>query len=797
MIRHKTKRPPQYVYPVDEWRMVETAFYEKLLPPTETIFSLGNGYLGMRGNFEEGRPVHQNGTFVNGFHETWPIVYGEEAYGFAKTGQTIVNVPDGRVMKLYVDDEPLYLPTADLMSFERVLDMRNGTLERDLVWATPAGKVVRVRTTRLISFEHRHLAAICYEVTIVNATAPVLISSQIVDSVSSVAANGDPRKAKEFATSPLNPEQQFHHDRRIMLGFRTRHSGMTLGCGADHIVETECPFSYETTCNGTIGKVVFSFDAKPNKTIRIFKFLTYHSSRGAPVSELLDRSGRTLDRAVLHGFDDVLTSQRAFLDDFWYRSDVIAESDPDVTGEPPGTYQQAIRWNLYQICQASARAEGVGVPAKGLTGQAYEGHYFWDTEMYVLPFLIYTEPRVARNLLRFRHSMLDKARERARAVNLRGALFPWRTISGDEASAYYAAGTAQFHINADIMYAMRKYVHASGDLEFLFREGAEMLVETARMWEDIGFYSEKKGGKFCIHAVTGPDEYTTVVDNNTYTNLMARENLRFAAETVATLRAEHPEMYENLVHRTHLDPDEVVEWRRAAENMYVPYDEATGINPQDDDFLEHEPWDFKNTPPDKYPLLLHFHPLVIYRHQVIKQADIVLAMFLLGQDFSIEQKRRNFEYYDPLTTGDSSLSACIQSIMAAEIGATNPAIDYGRYAILMDLADVGENVSDGCHIASMGGTWMVFTYGFAGMRDHVGHPSFKPKLPSLFKRISFPIRLRSRELTITMDRDSKSVTYLMRKGRDLTISHYDERIPLVEGQPSTRDMPVVSTPRPA
>ncbi len=792
MIRHKTKRPPKYIYPADEWRMVETAFCESLLPQTETIFSLANGYLGMRGNFEEGRPVHQNGTFVNGYHETWPIIYGEEAYGFAKTGQTIVNVPDGRIMKLYVDDEPLYLPTADLLSFERVLDMRNGTLERDLVWSTPAGKVVRVRTIRLVSFEHRHLAAICYEVTVVNATAPVLISSQLVDSASAPINNGDPRKAKEFEISPLNPEQQFHENRRIMLGFRTRHSGMTLGCGADHIVETECSFSHETTCNGSTGKVVFSFDAKPNKTIRITKFLSYHSSRGAPVSELLDRTGRTLDRAVRHGFDDVLKSQRAFLDEFWRRSDVVAESDPEATGEPAGTYQQAIRWNLYQICQASARAEGVGVPAKGLTGQAYEGHYFWDTEMYVLPFLIYSEPRIARNLLRFRHSMLDKARERAKAVNLRGALFPWRTISGDEASAYYAAGTAQFHINADIMYAMRKYVHASGDLEFLYREGAEMLVETARMWEDIGFYSDKKDGKFCIHAVTGPDEYTTVVDNNTYTNLMARENLRFAAETVTELRVEHPEMYENLVHRTGLKREEVEAWRKAAENMYVPYDEPMGINPQDDDFLEHEPWDFKNTPPEKYPLLLHFHPLVIYRHQVIKQADIVLAMFLLGQDFSLEQKKRNFEYYDPLTTGDSSLSACIQSIMAAEIGATEQAIDYGRYAILMDLADVGENVSDGCHIASMGGTWMVFTYGFAGMRDYQGHPSFRPKLPSVFKRISFPLCLRSRRLTITMDRDSKSVTYLMVEGSDLTITHYEEKIDLAEGKPVTREIPVVS-----
>ena len=792
MIRHKTKRPPRYVYPVDKWRMVERAFYPKLLAQTETIFSVGNGYLGMRGNFEEGRPVHQSGTFINGFHETWPIVYGEEAYGFPKTGQTIVNVPDGRILKLYVDDEPLYLPTADLSTFERALDMRNGVLERDLVWETAAGKVVHVRSQRLVSFEHRHVAAICYEVTVVNAKAPVLVSSQLVNLPIAKRQNdsGDPRQAKGFAESPLVPQVHDHCNRRVILGYRTRRSGMTLACGIDHEIETACPMTYHTELNGEYGKVVFTVDAEPGKTIRIFKYLAYHSSRGAPVRELMDRTKRTLDRTTRHGFADLLETQRRFLDDFWRRSDVVVEEDPELMDEPAGTFQQAIRWNLFQILQATARAEGAGVPAKGLTGQTYDGNYFWDTEMYVLPFLIYTEPRIARNLLRFRHSMLNLARERAKELNSRGALFPWRTINGAEASAYYAAGTAQIHINADIMYALQKYVNATGDIDFLFVQGAEMLVETARMWVDYGFFNEKKG-KFCIHSVTGPDEYTTVVDNNTFTNLMARENLRYAARTVRTLKVEHPALYERLVHATRLEAGEADQWQRAADNMYVPYDEEAGIHPQDEDFQEHEIWDFANTPPEKYPLLLHHHPLVIYRHQVIKQADIVLAMFLLGNDFSNVQKKRNFEYYDALTTGDSSLSACIQSIVAAEIGQYQKALEYGRYAILMDLADVGENVSDGCHIASMGGTWMVFTYGLAGMRDYGGRLTFQPRLPRVFKKLSFPLRVRSQELVVTMDRDAAQVTYHVRRGRDLTIWHNDEEIGLTEGGTATRELIVV------
>ncbi len=792
MIRHKTKRPPQYVYPVDPWRMVERAFYEKLLPQTETIFSTGNGYLGMRGNFEEGRPAWQSGCFINGFHDTWTITYGEQAYGFAKTGQTIVGVPDGRILKLYVDDEPLYLPTADLLSFERALDMKNGILERSLVWETPSGKVVDVKATRLVSFEHRHLAAVCYEVTVVNAKAPVLVSSQLVNNGFETAGEGtDPRRAPKFKEEPLVPQGHSKSEERVTLSYRTRNSGMTLACAVHHVLETECRHLIGTECDENMGKTVFTVEAEPKKPLRIFKYISYHTSRGAPVRELRDRAGRTLDRAVRHGFAELLASQRRYLDEFWNRSDIEVDSDAEITREPDGTYQQAIRWNLFQICQATARAEGVGVPAKGLTGHAYEGHYFWDMEMYVLPFLIYTEPRIARNMLRFRHSMLDLARKRAAELNHPGALFPWRTINGEEASAYYAAGTAQFHINADIIFALQKYVNASGDIEYLFKQGAEMLVETARMWIGLGFFNSKRGGKFCIHGVTGPDEYTTVVDNNTFTNLMARENLRYAAETVQVLRVEHPALYEELIHKTGFREEEAEEWKRAADNMYIPYDEEMGIHPQDEDFLEQPPWDFANTPPEKYPLLLHYHPLVIYRHQVIKQADVTMAMFLLGNDFTHEQKKRNFDYYDPITTGDSSLSACIQSIVATEIGRLQKGFDYARYAILMDLADVSQNVKDGCHIASMGGTWMVFVYGFAGMRDYFGHLSFRPRLPKAFRRIRFPVRLRSRELVITLDRDERTATYLMRSGRDeLIITHYEERVPLVEGKPETRELQV-------
>jgi len=783
MIRHETLNPPIHIYPINEWKIIETEFYSRFLSQTETLFSVGNGYLGLRGNQDEGIPASQSGTFINGFHETWPIIYGEDAFGFAKTGQTMLNVTDAKVIRLYVDDEPFYLPTASLQLYERTLDMQEGVLDRRVLWETAVGKQVLIESKRIVSMQQRHVAAISYQVTILNADAPVVISSEAVGNRRNQTSTGDPRQSKGFREQVLFPREHAARKMRLMTTHRAANSGMTMACGVDHSLQTECGFSCESDCNGDHGQVVFSVDAKRGKPVHIVKYMTYHSSRYAATTELAARAERTLDRVVAAGFEDLMVEQKQFMADFWQRSDVAIQGSSTAGDKQKNELQQAMRWNLFQILQASSRAEGTGIPAKGLTGQAYEGHYFWDTEIYVLPFLIYTAPWIARNLLRYRYSMLEPARQRAREMNLKGALFPWRTINGEEASAYYAAGTAQYHINADIMYALQKYVEVTEDKALLYNEGAEMLVETARMWQDLGFFSKRKGGSFCIHGVTGPDEYTTVVNNNAYTNLMARANLQFAARTVREMQESFPDHYQNLLHRTGLENQEIASWEKAAEKMHIPYDQDLDIHPQDEDFLELESWDIRNTPRDKFPLLLNFHPLVIYRHQVIKQADVVLAMYLLGNEFTKEQKVSNFNYYDPVTTGDSSLSACIQSIIATEIGLREKAMGYARYAVLMDLADVGGNMADGCHIASMGGTWMVWVYGFAGMRDYGGKITFDPVLPNDIERVRFHLLIRGQRLLVEMNH--LEATYLMEEGVQLEIMHQGKTYLLKEGKQET------------
>ncbi|PRB08975.1 glycoside hydrolase family 65 protein [Microbacterium sp. MYb64] len=750
------------LFPVDPWRLVETSYPHVNPGVSETLMGLGNGYLGLRGNHIEGRNALEHGTFINGLHETWKIRHAEQAFGFAEVGQTIVNAPDAKVMRVYVDDEPLSFDEADVREYRRELDFRTGVLSREVLWETPSGKRVRIRDERIVSFVERHLAVLRLEVTVENSDAPVTISCQLLNrqdgedvygGVPSMAAGSpgekagfDPRKAERIGDRVLQPAEYWQDGGRSALAYRVADSGMTLAVVADHLVETENEYTARQLVEPDIAKNVFRVQAKAGVPTRVTKLVSYHTSRGVPARELIDRCRRTLDRAAVEGVEAQFAKQAEWLTAFWERSDVRIAGHDDL--------QQATRWCLFQIAQASARADGAGVSAKGVSGSGYGGHYFWDTEVYVLPFLTYTSPQFARNALRCRVHMLPAARRRAGQLNEGGALFPWRTINGEEASAYYAAGTAQYHINADVSYALGKYVRATGDDDFLYRQGVDIAVETARMWATLGFWRSAAGvDTFHIHGVTGPDEYTTVVNDNLFTNVMARYNLRFAARVVREMAADAPEAYDAAVERLGIEPAEVERWERAADAMHIPFSPALGIHPQDSLFLEREVWDLPATPPEQRPLLLHFHPLVIYRFQVLKQADVVLALFLQGNHFTEAEKLADFEYYDPLTTGDSTLSAVVQSILAAEVGYQDLAHEYFEHAIYVDLGDLHRNASDGVHVASAGGVWTALVCGFGGMRDHDGELSFDPRLPTDWPELSYPLQWHGSQLQITLTAD--------------------------------------------
>ena len=796
-------------FPADDWKLTEAQFSASDLGKTETLFALGNGYLGMRGNVEEGRETHSHGTFINGFHETWPIQHAEEAFGFARVGQTIVNVPDAKVIRLYVDDEPLLLPVADLLDYDRTLDFRSGVLSRDILWRTPGGKRVHIRSSRLVSFTQRHLAVLTFEVTMLDDAAPIAISSQILNrqdgedeyhvTAAAMGEGRDPRRAERIQRRVLVPQQTNganEQQGRVVLGYQCANSKMTLAVAADHHMETSNHYTQRMQAEDDMAKMTYRIDAHPGQPISLTKVVSYHTSRGVPARELSDRCRRTLDRVEEEGIDHQFAQQRDWLTSFWERSDVEVPGQPEI--------QQALRWNLYQIAQASARAEGNGIPAKGVTGSGYGGHYFWDTEIYVLPFLTYTTPQASRAALRFRYNLLTAARKRAVQLTQRGVLFPWRTINGEEASAYYAAGTAQYHIDADISYALSQYMEATGDDDFLKREGIDILVETARMWADLGFWREdadarlaEGGGTFHIHGVTGPDEYTTVVNDNLFTNVMARFNLRRAADAVKDLRKSDKRAYGQLIRRLDLEERELQEWENAAAGMAIPFDAHLGIHPQDQHFLEREVWDLGHTPMEKRPLLLYYHPLVIYRFQVLKQADVVLALFLQGEHFTAEEKLADFQYYDPITTGDSTLSAVVQSIMAAEVGYHDLALRYFLAALFVDLADRHSNTADGVHVASTGGVWSVLVNGFGGFRDHGGVFTIDPRLPEEWDSLAYRLTLKGTRVRVTVTpeqvelvvEEGKEATLVIR-GKEVTVTLADpvsvalkDQGPRLEGEP--------------
>ena len=797
-------------FPVDPWRLVERSFSLEDVGVTETLFAQGNGYLGLRGNHPEGRHALEHGTFINGFHEIFPIRHAEQAYGFAEVGQTIINAPDAKVMRVYVDDEPLSFDVADVREYERAFDFRTGVLTRHVRWTTPSGKDVVIDFQRMVSFEEKHLAIMSVTVTVLNADAPVTVSCQMINrqdgqdvysggrpGAAGAKAGFDPRKAEKIQERVLQPQEFWQDGARAALAYRVTESGMTIAVVADHIVETENDYSARTLAESDIAKNVFRVQAKAGVPVTVTKLVSYHTSRGVPARELVDRGRRTLDRVAAEGVAAQFERQAAWCAAFWQRSDVVIEGRDEL--------QQATRWCLWQLAQAAARADGQGVPAKGVSGSGYSGHYFWDTEIYVLPFLIYTTPLWARNALRMRYLMLPSARKRAGQLNEAGALFPWRTINGEEASAYYAAGTAQYHINADVSFALGKYVRATGDEEFLHREGVDIAVETARLWTTLGFWRFNEDGDpevFHIHGVTGPDEYTTVVNDNLFTNVMARYNLRFAARAVREMAENEPEQYALMVDRLGLEAGEPDAWDHAAEAMHIPYSEALGIHPQDAVFLEREVWDLENTPAEQRPLLLHFHPLVIYRYQVLKQADVVLALYLQGNHFTAEEKLADFQYYDPLTTGDSTLSAVVQSILAAEVGYQDLALEYFRESIFVDLGDLHHNAADGVHVASAGGVWTALVAGFGGMRDHFGDLSFDPRLPADWPSLSYTLHWHGTELKITVTADAltvvagpgESVGFEVRgvgyavEGGGTVVVPLDGQGPVLSGRPTLGDI---------
>ncbi|MBC2066585.1 glycoside hydrolase family 65 protein [Listeria booriae] len=731
---------PSIIYPIENWHVSETEFDITTNQRSETIFTVGNGYIGIRGCLEENSSELENhtlpGTYINGFYETAPIIYGEAAYGYAKNHQTILNVPNALPVTITMDGEKISLFTGKITNHTRKIDFKNGLYERHITWTSPkTGKQIAVTFSRLVSFTRKHIAALKIQVIPINFTqADIKIESALQGAVTNQEHDGDPRAGAAFSGQVLRTKETIQQNGILGLVQETLASKLEIASGIKHSMPGEITqktdfWSEKWYFNGS-------------EPIEITKFISYvattENNREMLCNELATASSL--------GFDTLLQEQTAFLTDFWETADI------QVTGDD--ALQQALRFNAFHLLQSVGRDGKTNIAAKGVTGEGYEGHYFWDTEIFIFPFFVFTKPEIAKKLLEHRYSLLPNAKERARDLACSGALFPWRTINGEEASAYYPAGTAQIHINADIMHALKLYVEVTGDTQFLREKGLEMLIETSRFYMDYGDFVAGRG--FVINGVTGPDEYTALINNNTYTNLMVKDQLEFL---VASLTEEISTQFD-------VTDTEIKQWKQAAKQMYIHRTDSALIG-QDDSFLTKGKWPFEATNEAQYPLLLHFHPMKIYQKQVLKQADLILAMVLQSERFTAEEKLVNYDYYEPLTTHDSSLSPATHAIIAAELDRMEQAVSFFYYTARTDLDDYHHNVKDGVHTAAMAGSWLAIVYGFAGLRIKNGNLHFQPKLPKEWTSYQFRITFQGRLIEVTTN--LKGTTYRLIHGETISI----------------------------
>jgi alpha,alpha-trehalose phosphorylase len=715
----------------------------KQLLNEESLYFTGNGYIGVRGNFEEGYTEGEKsirGTYLNAFHDVSDISYGEKLFAFPETEQKLLNVIDTQSIHIYLgegdEEERFTLFEGDVLSYERFLHLDQGFTERVIHWRSPLGKEVKLSFRRLVSFTEKEVFIQQITIEPVTYQGQVRMVSTVNGDVSNFVDPNDPRVASGHGKR-LNVSNVKQVSDISFVECGTDRSGLSCACGSVYRLPSSCRKKDVEHDESIESEFIFELKEKA-----VFEKINVYVDTLRHGENLLEKLSEIHGRLAGYGFNVLLQQQKEYLTRFWQNTDVEIKGDDSL--------QEGIRFNLFHLLQSAGRDRYSNIAAKGLSGEGYEGHYFWDTEIYMFPVLLMTNSDLARQLLLYRYSILDHARLRAKEMgHSQGALFPWRTISGSECSSFFPAGTAQYHISADIAYSYIQFYMVTQDDQFMQDYGAEVLFETARLWLEVGHFQD---GKFRIDAVTGPDEYTCIVNNNYYTNAMAKHNLTWAVKVYEHFMLSTNGSFQTLRQRIDLKEEEIKQWVKAAECMYLPYDQSRDINPQDDTFLQKAVWDIENTPKGNFPLLLHYHPLTLYRYQVCKQADTVLAHFLLEDEQDDQVIKNSYDYYEKVTTHDSSLSFCIFSIMASKVGYHEKAYNYFAETVRLDLDNTHGNTKDGLHMANMGGTWLSMVFGFAQLRIKEDGISFEPHLPKQWEGYSFTFQYRGCQLRLSVSK---------------------------------------------
>lgn len=759
------------------WTFVESPFQSARRRGMDALFTLGNGYLGCRGFFEEEQEdveglggIYMAGVFGEGALKAWKGMHRE-----------LVNTPNFLWLSIRVDGEQVLARPGRISNYTRSLHMRDGTMTRSFVWRSAKGIKVRFGFERFISVADLHLAGQRVWITPLNGTPRIEV-------VSGIQANVIQHNMVTTIPLPVQPGRRHLktlqiRDHALEAQVDTLPDGVRIAEGQQILVEGPAgPIAGRPAPAPGLAAERFVFTGKVNAPVQLTKVVHVFTSRDGDAMALLRKS---LKRAG--DYDELLSAHMRA----WARKWSLADIEIDGAEDD----QQALRFNLFQLIQACPEHDSrVSLGARGLSGEMHEGSIFWDNEIFKLPFFTFTNPKATRSMLRFRHRTLPEARRHAKELWFDGAMYAWK--SGDDGveetemgvGAYYA-----IHIVADIAYALRQYWEATGDDDFLVRYGAEILLETARFWTSRANHDPIRK-TYNILAVRGPNEYDVIVNNNCYTNMMARENIRYALEAAALLKRDHPAAWRKLAARLKLKPKELDGWTECARGLVIAYDTSRDLYAEDDMYLHRVPFDMKRGKPDSRRVIdgtLPYESMAYY--QITKQSDIVTLMNLLPWKFTARQKRVAYEFYEPKTVHDSSLSYAPHAVMAARLGMLKEAYRYFRDCAYLDLADIQLNTICGLHFANLGGTWQAVIQGFAGLWQHDSRLHLDPHLPPAWKALRFRLQYKGAILRVALERRAATVTLEKAGPRPIDVMIGDKALRLArEGQTANR--PLCSAP---
>lgn len=763
----KTHTDIKEKFEADEWRVCERTFSDITHRDRETIFALANGYIGVRGGFEEGFVGEDRytdfDTMLNGVYTYFPYKHVWARPGYPARWHSITTQMNPYLSEIYADGECVVMREGKAENYERTLDMRDGLLTRTYEYITQSGKRLTLKFERFVSLADKHLCCQRVEISC-DKDAKIKIAGKISKTLSTPRFRKDGRKNEKLFTT----WQKFEEVGGVRMGLqKLKKSGFEVACA----MNTSCTKGACTREESEIElRDVYEFTLAGGEKATYERFNAHTCNKD--YADYTAVAADCVKAAGGKGFDGAYREHSRKWREFWDSADIELDGDPAI--------QQGIRYCIFMVNASCGKDGKTNISANGLMGIGYCGQTFWDTELFIQPMYNYTDPSVTKSLIEYRYMLLDKARERARQMDDSGALFAWNTINGEECGHVFEASTAQYHINCDVYYSIYRYYEATGDEDFLVNTCAEILFEISKCMAHRGAFVPLKGNKFCINVVCGPDEYTPVVDNNTYTNYLTRKQLYFTLEVAELLREKYPDKYRCLLAKCDVDDEEMNLWQRAADNMYIGYNKELDIFTQDDQFLYRDPVDIEWLAEHKYPLLFNLHPLNLWRYQVCKQADLVFLTYIFGNEFDDGMKKRIYDYYEPRTIHDSSLSSSIHSIVACDIGYYDQAYGYLKQACRMDLDNYNKNVGEGIHAACSGGAYQMLVNGYAGLRVYDGKLHFRPFVDAKWNSLSFRIKFRGCAVRVKAERSATS--YTLEEGEEITVMHYGKPVTLRRGE---------------